>query len=295
MIETGGFLLFLRIGYGLWVDFISGAQVYMSEGSRQIFNLEKVYTQIGDHYDQTLSTLRISLLDPSASLDEEMIFRLGLVTAFQYAEGLPDTAAAQATNTRKDWRYALHLPNRHPGLNPPLLCRFRASLYFSTQAVHEFEQLLSSLKETGLFSVQAASACEAEQVLSRVCAITHLTTLKRPIKTALSCLVAADPDWLRANALPHWYERYKTGRQDQPVELSEGEIIKEAVRLGRDIQYLLTTLNALGTSEITNQPEIQVLARLLDSEFIVNGEKLSWRSPRRANCSCAAQGPYRTQ
>ncbi len=195
----------------------------MSERVRQIFNLEQVYVQIGDHYSEIRAALHLPLLDPSASLDAETVFRLGLITAFQYAEGLADLAAAQAITNRRDWRYALHLPANYPGFSAPLMCKFRASLYFSSQAAGEFEQMLACLRQMGLFSVQG-DAREAEKVVSWVCGINHYMQLKQSMKSAISSLAANDPEWLRSNALPHWYQRYRTGRLDQPVKLSEGEI-----------------------------------------------------------------------
>lgn len=266
----------------------------MSERYRRVFNLEQVYMQIGDHYGEVHAALCLPLLDSSASMDEEMAFRLALVTAFQYAESLDDQAAALATIERRDWRYALHLPDRHPGFSASMLCRFRASMYFSTQATREMEQMFNSLKKMGLFSVQA-EAQDGEKVVSRVCGITHFMLLKRLMKAALSSLAAADPQWLRANALPHWYDRYKTGRLDLPAKLSDPEIQKEAVRLGKDIQYLLKTLDAQGMTALAGQAEIQALAQLLASEFTDSGDQMSWRSPKRATCSCIGFGPNHAQ
>lgn len=261
----------------------------MSEGYRRVFNLEQVYVRVGEHYDEIHSSLCLPLLDSSASLDEETTFRLALVTAFQYAESIDDPAAALATTQRREWRYALHLPDRHPGFSAAMLCRFRASLYFSIQATREMEQIFSSLKKMGLFSVQS-EVQEGEEVITRVCGITHFMQVKRMMKTALSTLAAVDPLWLRANAKPHWYDRYKTGRLDLPAKLSDLEIYKEAVRLGRDIQYLIETLNAQGMTCLADQPEIQILAKVLESDFVVMGDQMAWRAPMRATCSCVGLG-----
>src|SRR5689334_6644102 len=43
--------------------------------------------------------------------------RLALVTLFQFAEGLPDRAAADAVRSRIDWKYALDLALDDPGFD----------------------------------------------------------------------------------------------------------------------------------------------------------------------------------
>lgn len=258
----------------------------MFGGTRQVFNLEQVYRQIGDRYCEIEVALHLPLLDPFSCLEDEAAFRLGLVTTFQYAEGLDDLAAAQATSDRRDWRYALHLSAGQPGLSAPLLCRFRASLYFSPQALHELEQMLTCLRKMGLFSAQA-DVQEAEKVVSRVCSINHFMQLKQSMKTALSSLAACDPQWLGANALPHWYERYRAGRLDRPNELSDLEMQEAAVRLGRDIRYLLKMLNEPGLSILADQAELKALAKLLESEFVVSDEQMSWWSPSLTTDPCS--------
>ena len=266
----------------------------MSTATRQVFNLEQVYLQIGDQYDEIKATLHLPLLDPSASLNPETAFRLGLITAFQYAEGLADSPAAQATIDRREWRYALHLPASHPGVPAIRLCRFRASLYFSTQAAGEFERMLASLRKIGLFSAQDSTQ-EMEKVVSWVCSINHFMRLKQSVKTVLSSLAASNPEWLRANAQPHWYLRYQTGRLDQGEDLSEQEMQMEAVRLGKDIQYLLKTFDDMDQSGQVDRGEMQILAQLFESEFIVSEGQITWRAPRRINCTCFGLGLGHTE
>ncbi len=76
----------------------------MSEETGRVFNLEQAYLFIGEHYEKIRAALHPALLDPTASVDEDTVFRLGLITAFQYAENLDDWTTAQATSQRSDWR-----------------------------------------------------------------------------------------------------------------------------------------------------------------------------------------------
>lgn len=247
----------------------------MSADTKHVYNLEQAYWLIGEHYHEIWGALQPALLDPSASEDEATVFRLGLVTVFQYAENLDDWMAAQATTKRPDWRSALHLPHKHPGFSVQHISKFRASVCGSAQALHEFGHLLKALGKVGLFSLQEGSL-NAEKVVFRVCNLNHFVQLKRAMKAALSALVAADPHWLSANALPHWYERYKPERLDSPIALSDAEIRKEAMGLGRDIQYLLAGLQEQDKTELFVQPEVQALTRLFQHDFVPAGDQLSW-------------------
>jgi hypothetical protein len=265
----------------------------MTAGDKKVADFERVYMQIGDQHEQILALLDLPLLDPSASLDKNMIFRMALVTAFQFAETLPDFMAAQATMARRDWKYALQLPVNHPGISATALCKFRESLYFSATALHEFEELHSYLEKIGLYANVTEPAVGLNEALACVCRISRFYHLNLAMKTALSLLVATHTDWLRANALPHWYNRYRTERLNQVVKLSEDELQKEAVRIGKDIQHLLTGLNEPSQPQVTRREEIQHLEQLIKSEFTMTGNRLSWRLPNCAACICSNLGLIR--
>lgn len=265
----------------------------MTAGDKKVINFEQVYAQIGDQHEQILALLDLPLLDPSASLDKNMIFRMALVTAFQFAESLPDFMAAQATMTRKDWKYALHLPVKHPGISAIALCKFRESLYFSATALHEFEELHSYLEKIGLYANVTEQAVDPHEALACVCKISRFYHLSLAMKTALSFLVANHTDWLRANALPHWYNRYRTERLNQVVNLCEEDLQKEAVRIGKDIQYLLAGLNQQNQPQMIRREEIQHLDLLFKGEFTMTGNSLSWRLSNCVSCICSNLGLIR--
>ena len=208
------------------------------QAARKVYHIEHVYLSIGDHLGEILTKVAIPKLDPSACLNPEMISRLALVTAFQYAERIPDELAAQATLKRMDWKYALHLPVQHPGIAAIALCQYRQNLYSSTMAMGEFSNLLESLGGLGLYAKLTIKALDPGEVIIDICNINHLYQLARTMKAALSLLISLDPDWLRVNALPQWYIRYQTDRLGQSVDWDNNQLVNEIRTIEGDINYI---------------------------------------------------------
>lgn len=250
--------------------------------ARKVYNIQHIYLRIGDRLDAILSRIDLALLDPSASRNGETVMRLALATAFQYAELLPDPLAAQATLSRMDWKYALRLPVRHPGLTAAALCEFRRDLTSFTASAIEFTRLLEILGYYGLFSRSVGQALTAAEVLSTVCQVTQLHLLDQELRASLSVLAGAAPDWLRAVALPHWYERYKKSED----EAGSGSLLQESQVLAGDAYRLVDALNLPTAQNLGDLAEVQVLSRLLEEQFQRNGETIQRQLPRCNACSC---------
>ncbi len=255
------------------------------QAARKGYNLRHAYLRIGDHLGDLLSTIDFTLLDSSASLGQDTIFRLALVTAFQYSESLADPNASEATLKRMDWKYALYLPAQHPGISADALCEFRHRLYTSPKGIQEFGRLLQELSVYGLYPGLTNRAPDSIEALYKVCKITRIDRLNDAMKAALSALVSIDPNWLRSHALPHWYERYKSGKKLQPHSDSQGLFLEEADILGTDISRLLDLLKQKNATGLANQPEIRRLALLVEEQYTQDNEKTAWRSGC-ANCAC---------
>jgi hypothetical protein len=255
------------------------------QAARKGYNLHHAYLRIGDHLDKLLSTVDFTLLDSSASLSQDTNFRLALVTAFQYSESIADPVASEATMKRMDWKYALYLPIQHPGIPAEALSTFRHSLYASPKGLQEFGRLIARLGEFGLCPGLIERASDSVAVLNKICKITRIFRLHQAMKAALGALTACDPDWLRVHALPHWYERYKTGREYQIFQADQDAILEEALALGEDISRLLGILQQHSVP-LSNLPEIHRLTWLLGEEFSQDDRGLTWRLPGYANCSC---------
>src|SRR5271165_3426935 len=81
-------------------------------------------------------------------------WRLALVTALQYAEGLSDQQAADAVRSRIDWKYVLGLPLADAGFDASVLCEFRARLLTGSAEALLLDTLLQRCREHGLLKVR---------------------------------------------------------------------------------------------------------------------------------------------
>lgn len=230
--------------------------------AREVYHLDHVYLLIGDHLDDILVTLTVPVMDPTAGLGGSNTSRLALVTAFQYAERIPDDLAAQATLKRTDWKYALHLPVQHPGYPVHALCHFRQNLFGSGNAMREMKNLLEALGKLGLYGRTATQSLDVREALITICNITRIYQLHEAMKSALSMLVAVDPDWLRSNALPHWYQRYQTGRLGRYSELDNEHIKEEIQTIEADIHHLLNRIAETNCCNFRSEAEIIRLQHL---------------------------------
>lgn len=99
-----------------------------SLSAKSIYHIENLYLMIGDHLEEIFTGIDFGELDASGEKPADLLSLLALVTIFQYAERLPDRLAADATRTRMDWKYALHLGVAYPGFDPVYLSEFRQRL-----------------------------------------------------------------------------------------------------------------------------------------------------------------------
>jgi transposase len=259
--------------------------------AKAIFNLGNVYLIIGDQLDQLLAEFDLAELDPTSKYSISMVCLDALATIFQFAEGLPDRVAADATRTRMDWKYALHLPINYPGLKPEALCRFRQQLWFDTGGQVIFEQITNRILSIGLLSKREQSNLEAQMVLLTVCAYTRLDRLIQAFNQALESLAACQSEYLRAIALPHWYVRYDCLNLDELIPHSDGEQAALAQALGSDAQHLLKACRSFDAQAESKLPEIHNLHLVFNEQFdtvdegVGKGSGFRWRPDRCATCS----------
>jgi hypothetical protein len=262
--------------------------------ARQIYNIQHIYLRIGDEMKTIQSGLQVDNLALFPGGIPDLALRLALVTAFQYAEELTDSAAADATTRRMDWKYALYLPVKHPGTRPEMLCDFRRFLFSSHSGLAEFKKLLASLAERGLFARTAEASLDPTLALISVCRRNRLALLREAMKAALASVSQQAPEWMRANTAAHWYERYKTGRLTHPAAQSPLDPFTEASTLGADIYQLLSRLRDQNLTDVLEQPELQCLQRLWNEQFYLDHTGFYWRSPGCAGCTCnrCADSPH---
>lgn len=271
---------------GLALNPGQGVPAETATAARKIYNIQHIYLRIGDELEAILAGVDLGQLDPSASLNSEAVYRLALVTAFQYAELLPDPLAEQATTRRMDWKYALRLPIQHPGVAEAALCQFRQNLFSFSNSAKEYSRLLAALGQCGLFAKSASQSLGAAQVLTTVCKITRLYWLNQGMRDALSALAAIAPEWLSEVALPHWYEHYKPGHKGAAqFQAMFSDPLQEANTLGADASRLLNALRQQKSFETAHLEEINQLSRLVEKQYLPNNGSVHWRMPGCLGCS----------
>ena len=118
---------------------------------------------------------------------------LCMVTLLQALEHCSDRWAVRMTQTRIDWKYALHLPLSYAGFDPSVLCEFRARLVKHSQERLVFDRLLERFKNAGLLNGMQMQRTDSAAVLSHVRALTRLELVTETLRLALDALVAKDP------------------------------------------------------------------------------------------------------
>jgi hypothetical protein len=97
-------------------------------------------------------------------------------------------------------------------------------------------------------------------------------------------LVAMDPEWLRVNALPHWYTRYQTGRLGRLYDRDNSYIREEIQAIEGDINHLLNQICKGNCEDLDAQPEIKSLRRMWEKL----GLKENSPAGLRAGCSACS-------
>ncbi len=214
---------------------------------------------IGDRAEELLAGVDLSSFDRSEDHPLAALARLALATCLQFLAGLSDVAAAEALQSRVDWKYALHLPLDHPGFPAKLLCGFRQRLWLEAEAEAAFSLLLTHLADSDLMSIPGGADSPARRVLLLICARARATDINAAMRRALEALAVYYPEWLRTHALAHWYERYNRASSflSRPQVLADWEAV--TVEIGNDVKYVLTHLPNEGRLDPQRLPEISEL------------------------------------
>lgn len=133
--------------------------------------------------------------------------RLALATVLQFVDGLSDRQAAEAVRGRIDWKYALGLELTDPGFDHTVLSEFRSRLVSGQAEAQLLDTLLTKLRELKLLKSKGRQRTDSTHVLAAVRSLNRLERVGETFRATLESLAVVAPDWLRAQALPEWYER----------------------------------------------------------------------------------------
>jgi transposase len=255
------------------------------KAARAIFGRSNFYLAVGDQANRLFSGICLSSPAESQQLDDRRLAILHLVTVFQYMETLPDLLALDAIRERVDWKYALHLPLRYPFRETSSFCEFRRWLKDDSRRIANFQSILSRLSEvTGHHEVQDFSL-QAEQVITSVCRTSRLAKIWDAMSQCLEALAITQPNWLRANSLPHWYDRYGHHSHDENLRGERLEQEAFAQGVGADGFYLLEKVSCGEAPELATLPEVLALQAAWMEQFERSAGVVRWKQEACSQCT----------
>ncbi|MFC6663728.1 transposase [Deinococcus multiflagellatus] len=205
-------------------------------------------------------------------------WRLGLVTVFQFLEGLPDRQAADAVRSRLDWKYALGLALTDSGFHYSVLSEFRTRLVAHEQEGLLLDRLLAHFVQHGWLRAGGKQRTDSTHVIGAVRRLTRLELIAETLRAALNELAAVDPDWLRPHLSDELVKRY--GHRVEEGRLPRGEAKREqyAVEIGLDGLQLLARLAQPAAVHLTDLPKVCTLRLIWAQQFEGDGMKqpLKW-------------------
>jgi len=165
-----------------------------------------------------------------------------LVLVLQFVDGLTDRQAADAVRARLDWKYALGLDLRDPGVDASVLTEFRARLLADGQTERLLQLLLDRLREHGLLRGGGRQRTDATHV--HIATHVHMTVrdlhrLEQVIETlraaleALAVVAVVAPGWLSDLVPGDWARRY--GQRGDDVATTWRRLATTWRRRGDDV------------------------------------------------------------
>ncbi|HEU0002497.1 MAG TPA: IS1182 family transposase [Ktedonobacteraceae bacterium] len=247
--------------------------------ARAIFPVGNRFMHLRDQLGTIYTDEQFAALYPAGGQFAEQPWRIALVLVMQYMENYTDRQAAEAMQTRIDWKYVLSLELTDPAFDFSVLSEFRQRLIASGQEEQILSTLLQVCRERGWLKERGKQRTDSTHVLAAIRTMNRLECAGETLRAALNSLAAIVPEWLRAHVAMEWYERYGSRMEDfrMPKEATKRQALAE--QIGVDGSQLLSAIHAetapLWLREI---PAVEVLRRVWVQQFVFTQAKLSWRS-----------------
>jgi transposase len=226
---------------------------------RASFGRGNFYIQVGEQLDAILADMHWERSPKREGFSIAETLQPGLITFFQFMEGLTDGQASDALRTRLDWKFALHLSLLPRTLDQYALCRFREEILSDPLIQPEYQVLVDRLVRYAPSLQDRFHHLRSVELVSQVCWVNRLDEIQQAMNRVLEVLAVRFPQWLRTITLPHWYGRYYPG-----MGRSDGTILPGGQRffmeeIGLDIQYLLEKIRQASSREIGELEEVRSL------------------------------------
>lgn len=249
------------------------------DAAKAAFGKWNVYIVLGDTINTLFADIDLAMIYPEEGVSKEFPYQQTLVLIFQFHEGLADRQAAEATRVRTDWKYALHLPLAHPGLNITGLADFRQRVRANASHKEKVQHALLRVQEIFPLRPGCLPTGNVDEVLQAVNARNDLDLLAATMQEAIQTLVATHAEWLRTIVPPHWYQRY---RHLTTLQMPESMINQTALAesIGADGKYLLHAIAQANQPALAHLAEIETLRRVWEAQFEEHNGGYTWRAAR---------------
>ena len=246
------------------------------------FGREHPYLKMGASLEILWEDLDLSTLGSANTFLLNSFYPHSLATILQYWEYLSDRQMSQATRTRLDMKYALHLPLNFPGLEPSTLCAFRQHVLNDRGAHKALQEMFHRLSD---FANREKPLLDVKQMIAAICLPSRAEIILECMGIALESVATCDPNWLKAHTPAHWYKRYhqKLNGQKIPHDLKEIELLIQAV--GSDGWHILKAIESSNASVLSQLPEIQKLRHEWRNQFVLERDSLKFCKSHCLSCS----------
>ena len=231
--------------------------------ARRAFRRPPLAVRLRDEFGGLYEDADFAALFPARGQPALPPWRLALVTALQFLEGLTDRQAADAVRARIDWKYALSLDLTDAGFDHSVLSEFRARLAAGGAEQLLLDRLLEHAAARGLVKARMRTRTDSTHVLAAVRTLNRIELVGESLRAALNALAAAAPGWLRAVAPPEWHQRYDARVEESRLPPSDAARERYLRTAGADGAALLAAVDAPGAPvHLRDLPAVAVLRRV---------------------------------
>lgn len=246
--------------------------------ARAAFPRGNIYLTMRDQLGTLYEDEHFAALFPKRGRPAQAPWQLALVCVFQFVEGLSDRQAAEAVQSRIDWKYALSLDLADPGFDYSLLSKFRARLLAGSAETILLETMLERFRTQGLLKARGQQRTDSTHVLAAIRALNRLECVGETLRAALNALATVALEWLSEHLAPVWFDRYSTRIEDSRLPKGKEARKEYAEVIGADGSQLLTALyDSSAPPHLRELPAVQNLRRIWTFHYYAEEGQLCWR------------------
>lgn len=204
--------------------------------------------------------------------------KLALVVILQSAEGLSDRAAADAVDTRIDWKYVLRMELDEPAFDHSVLTEFRQRLIKHKLEHVLLDRMLEIAAKLGILKV-SKQRTDSTHVLASVRTLGRLERIHEAMRSALNALLNRFGSSHADLYNPVWIERYDRAPYGFRAPKDQKRRNELAMQMGLDIAGLLAALNRIQSeaSPLANLAEVVALRKIFEQQYILKGQSYHLR------------------